>query len=92
MVVLEKPLTVVHEELDVVTTPAGDLVAMVHCNNGASELGTWAGVFAQFSAAIGRTRMRTPSSARCSARPSKATRMAAGCSPTTTLPESRSPA
>ena len=53
MVVLEKPLTVVHEELNVATTPAGDLVAMVHCNNGASELGTWAGVFAQFSAAIG---------------------------------------
>ena len=53
MVVLEKPLTVVHEELDIVTTPAGDLVAMVHCNNGASELGTWAGVFTQFAAAIG---------------------------------------
>ncbi len=53
MVVLEKPLTAVHEELDVVTTPAGDLVAMVHCNNGASELGTWANVFAEFAAAIG---------------------------------------
>ena len=53
MVVLEKPLTVVHEELDIVTTPAGDLVAMVHCNNGASELGAWAGVFTQFAAAIG---------------------------------------
>ena len=53
MVVLEKPLTAVHEELDIVTTPAGDLVAMVHCNNGASELGTWAGVFTQFAAAIG---------------------------------------
>ncbi len=53
MVVLEKPLTVVHEELDIVTTPAGDLVAMVHCNNGASELATWAGVFTQFAAAIG---------------------------------------
>ncbi len=53
MVVLEKPLTAVHEELDIVTTPAGDLVAMVHCNNGASELGAWAGVFAEFAAAIG---------------------------------------
>jgi hypothetical protein len=38
----------VHEELDIVTTPGGDLVAMVHCNNGASELGTWAGVFTEF--------------------------------------------
>ena len=40
MVVLEKPLANAHEELDLVTTPAGDAVAMVHCNNGASELGT----------------------------------------------------
>ncbi len=53
MVVLEKPLTAVHEELDIVTTPSGDLVAMVHCNNGASELGTWANVFTEFAAAIG---------------------------------------
>jgi sugar (pentulose or hexulose) kinase len=53
MIVLEKPLTTVHEELDIVTTPSGDLVAMVHCNNGASELGTWAGVFTEFAKAIG---------------------------------------
>ncbi|WP_156160619.1 xylulokinase [Demequina soli] len=53
MVVLEKALESVHEELDIVTTPAGDLVAMVHCNNGASELGTWAGVFTEFAAAMG---------------------------------------
>ncbi len=53
MVVLEHPLATVHEELDIVTTPGGDLVAMVHCNNGASELGTWAGVFGEFAAAIG---------------------------------------
>lgn len=53
MVVLEEPLTRVHPEIDVVTTPAGDLVAMVHCNNGASELGTWAGVLAELAAALG---------------------------------------
>ncbi|MDO8143061.1 xylulokinase [Isoptericola sp. 178] len=53
MVVLEKPLTGVHHELDLVTTPAGDLVAMVHCNNGASELDAWAGVFAEFATALG---------------------------------------
>ena len=53
MVVLERPLAEVHHELDVVTTPAGDLVAMVHCNNGASELGAWAEVFGQFAAAVG---------------------------------------
>ena len=43
-----------HDELDLVTTPAGDLVAMVHCNNGASELGAWAEVFGQFAAALGQ--------------------------------------
>jgi len=53
MVVLERPLERVHHELDVVTTPAGDLVAMVHCNNGASELGAWAEVFGRFAAALG---------------------------------------
>jgi len=53
MVVLEKPLAQVHEELDLVTTPAGDLVAMVHCNNGASELGAWAQLFGEFAAASG---------------------------------------
>ena len=41
IVVLEKPLAGVHHQLDLVTTPAGDLVAMVHCNNGASELDAW---------------------------------------------------
>lgn len=53
MVVLERPLANVHHELDVVTTPAGDPVAMVHCNNGASELAAWAGMFARFAEAAG---------------------------------------
>ena len=43
----------VHHEIDLVTTPVGDLVAMVHCNNGASELGEWAEVFHDFAGAIG---------------------------------------
>ncbi|BDZ45711.1 hypothetical protein GCM10025866_16200 [Naasia aerilata] len=53
MVVLERPLEGIHTELDVVTTPAGAAVAMVHCNNGASELGAWAGVFGRFADALG---------------------------------------
>jgi sugar (pentulose or hexulose) kinase len=53
MVVLERPLASVHDELDLVTTPAGDAVAMVHCNNGASELAAWAGLFGGFAAASG---------------------------------------
>jgi sugar (pentulose or hexulose) kinase len=57
MVVLERPLESVHHELDLVTTPCGDAVAMVHCNNGASELGAWAGLFGRFSTALsGRSR------------------------------------
>jgi hypothetical protein len=32
---------------------AGDLVAMVRCNNGASELNAWAGLFAEFAQALG---------------------------------------
>ncbi len=54
MVVLERALERVHHELDLVTTPAGDLVAMVHCNNGASELGAWAELFGRFAAALGQ--------------------------------------
>ena len=53
MVVLERPLEHVHHELDLVTTPAGDPVAMVHCNNGASELAAWAAMFSRFAAASG---------------------------------------
>ncbi|MCS5721585.1 FGGY-family carbohydrate kinase [Herbiconiux sp. CPCC 203407] len=51
MIVLERPLAEVHHELDLVTTPAGDPVAMVHCNNGASELAAWAGLFTRFAQA-----------------------------------------
>ena len=53
MIVLERPLGSRHEEIDLVTTPAGHAVAMVHCNNGASEIGEWAGVFGEFARALG---------------------------------------
>ena len=53
MVVLEGPLAHVHHEIDLVTTPSGDPVAMVHCNNGASELAAWAGLFGRFAEAAG---------------------------------------
>ncbi|GMA38377.1 xylulokinase [Mobilicoccus caccae] len=53
MVVLEGPLSGPHPEIDLVTTPAGDPVGMVHCNNGASELDAWADVFGQFAHALG---------------------------------------
>lgn len=53
MVVLEKELQKVHDEIDLVTTPAGDLVAMVHCNNCTSDLNAWVGIFKEFAEAFG---------------------------------------
>lgn len=53
MIVLEKPLKNVYEEIDLVTTPSGSLVAMAHCANCTSDLNAWAGVFNEFAKAIG---------------------------------------
>jgi sugar (pentulose or hexulose) kinase len=53
MIVLEKPLSKVYPEIDMVTTPAGSPVAMVHCNNGTSDIDAWAGVFRGFAEAVG---------------------------------------
>jgi len=53
MVVMEHALNSLHEEIDVVTTPVGDDVAMVHCNNCTSDINAWANIFKQYSEAIG---------------------------------------
>ncbi|MDR1018708.1 MAG: ATPase [Lachnospiraceae bacterium] len=53
MAVLEKDLKKVHEELDMVTTPSGDLVAMVHCNNCTSDINAWANIFKEYSQLMG---------------------------------------
>src|SRR5699024_2516037 len=53
MVVLEKPLSKVHMEIDMVTTPTGRPVAMVHCNNCTSDINAWAALFKSFAEAIG---------------------------------------
>ncbi len=53
MVVLEEELKKLHEELDMVTTPAGDAVAMVHCNNCTSDLNAWVGIFKEFAESFG---------------------------------------
>lgn len=47
MVVMEKQLSKVYPEIDVVTTPAGKPVAMVHVNNFTSEINAWANLFAE---------------------------------------------
>ena len=43
----------VHREIDMVTTPAGAPVAMVHCNNCTSDINAWVGLFAEFAEAVG---------------------------------------
>ena len=54
MVVLEENLKKVHEEIDLVTTPDGYLVGMVHCNNCTSDLNAWVGLFEQFYEMMGQ--------------------------------------
>lgn len=53
MVVLEKELSRVYSEIDLVTTPTGNLVAMAHSNNCSSDLNAWMGLFEQFSTVMG---------------------------------------
>lgn len=53
MIVLEKELENVHMEIDLVTTPSGDPVAMVHCNNCTSDLNAWVGLFGEFAESFG---------------------------------------
>ena len=53
MVVLEKELSRVYPEIDLVTTPTGNLVAMVHCNNCTSDLNAWVGIFKEFAESMG---------------------------------------
>ncbi len=53
MIVLEKELSKVYTEIDMVTTPSGELVAMAHANNCTSDLNAWVGLFKEFAEAFG---------------------------------------
>lgn len=53
MIVLEKKLSRVYPEIDLVTTPDGNLVAMVHCNNCTSDLNSWVAIFKDFCDTFG---------------------------------------
>ncbi len=53
MLVLDKSLSAAYPEIDMVTTPAGAPVAMVHCNNCCAEIDAWAKVFGEFAALSG---------------------------------------
>jgi len=53
MIVLEKELSRPNEMIDMVTTPDGNLVAMVHCNNCTSELNAWVKLFREYQQLLG---------------------------------------
>ena len=53
MIVLEKDLFKPYDAIDIVTTPAGHQVAMVHCNNCTSDLNAWVNIFKEFAEAFG---------------------------------------
>lgn len=53
MVVLKKAMSKLHREIDMVTTPSGAPVAMVHCNNCTSEINAWANLFDEFGKLMG---------------------------------------
>jgi sugar (pentulose or hexulose) kinase len=53
MIVLEKALSKVYPEIDIVTTPTGKSVAMVHSNNCTSDLNAWVELFHEFTRALG---------------------------------------
>jgi len=53
MIVLEKMLSRVYPEIDMVTTPTGKPVAMVHCNNCTSDINAWATLFYEFAGILG---------------------------------------
>ena len=53
MIVLEKRLKKAYRQIDMVTTPVGDAVAMVHCNNCTSEINAWVDLFGEYSKLMG---------------------------------------
>jgi sugar (pentulose or hexulose) kinase len=53
MIVLEKPLSKPYDMIDMVTTPDGSLVAMVHCNNCTSDINAWVSLFKEYQQLLG---------------------------------------
>ena len=53
MVVLEKPLSKVYQEIDMVTTPSGKPVAMVHCNNCTNDMNAWVSLLGETAKLFG---------------------------------------
>jgi len=59
MLVLERALSKLYPEIDMVTTPTGKPVAMVHCNNCTSDLDAWVNLFGETAAELGITVSKT---------------------------------
>ena len=53
MIVLEKPMSKVYPEIDIVTTPTGKQVGMVHCNSCTSDINAWVSLFREFASLMG---------------------------------------
>ena len=53
MIVLEKPMSKVYPEIDIVTTPSGKQVGMVHCNSCTSDINAWVSLFREYSDLLG---------------------------------------
>jgi len=54
MIVLDHPLSAYYPEIDMVTTPDGAPVAMVHCNNCTNDMNAWCGFLGAFCGMLGR--------------------------------------
>ncbi|MCL2820614.1 MAG: FGGY-family carbohydrate kinase, partial [Oscillospiraceae bacterium] len=59
LLVLEKPLSRLHPEIDLVTTPAGNPVTLVHCNNCTADLDAWVNLFGDVMAKMGADNNKT---------------------------------
>ncbi len=55
MIVLERELSRLHRQIDIVTTPCGDPVAMVHCNNCTTEINAWVELFSELLGTFGHS-------------------------------------
>ena len=53
MIVLEKPMSKVYPEIDIVTTPTGKQVGMVHCNSCTSDINAWVSLLREFASLLG---------------------------------------
>ena len=92
MIVLEKELSKPYEMIDMVTTPDGSLVAMVHCNNCTSDLNAWVNLFKEYQELLGVPVDMNQVFGLSTTTPSKATPIVEASSPITIIRENPSPA